>query len=321
MEFRELRRADLPSFEKVILQGYGRFEAVTGIGDSATEQLRSLRNIGIWSLLRLLQALRIANVRLLVAVEHDQVVGTAVLASFSNAVYVGGVATDAAARGRGIASGVMELARAKAHARGKPWLALDVESENETALRVYRRIGYTEVARWDWFVGPPPPSILPAATVATEVPLKDRKTADWVNQTLPPAIRDPLPANARAVTHLEFFARPSKGRFKMWNLTSGDRVIGVVRGCFGPKIRVGFVLPVGVDPSLPLATLQALVAPAIEWHRSLGATRIALAVREPVGGWSAVAASLGLPLGVTTTLMVRPSAPGSNPAPPAPRPS
>ncbi len=307
-DYRELRRSDLPSFEKVILEGMGIVERVSGAEVGARTQLQSLRGLGLWSLVRLLQALRIAPLRFLVAVEGGRVVGTTLLTFRAQAGYIAGVATDAPARGRGIATHLMERAHELTRAKGKPWLALDVESENETALRVYRRLGYAATARFDWYVGPIPPTNARSEPAALELRSIDKETLEWIRQTLPAAIRDSLPPTARIPIHLEMIVRPSRARPKTWKLTSGGRVQGVVRALYSKAVTTGFVLPIGTDPSLTPASLTSLLAPALEWHRSQGATRIILVVPEPVGGWAEIATALQLPRAVSTTLMVRPSA-------------
>ncbi len=314
VQYRELRRADLPSFEHVIRQAFGRFEEVTGSGQTVSRELASLRKLPVWTLVRFLQAIRIANMRILVGTEGQPVIGTAVLVSYAKTGYIGGVATDAAARGRGVATGLMEYARSLAGAQGRRWLALDVESENAAAIRLYRRIGYQDVARFNWFVGPPPASGPASGVVATEVPFKDRATVDWANAALPEAIRGPLPARVSGLTHLEFIARPQKSQRKMWRLADGARIVGVVRGIYGPRVRLGFVFPIVADATVSPASLQALVGPVMEWHRTLGATKIVVAVPESAIDWEGAVAPLGLSLGVRTTLMVRPVATTGDPS-------
>jgi ribosomal protein S18 acetylase RimI-like enzyme len=307
VELRELRRSDLPSFERVIVQVFGRFEAATGLAESATAQIRSLRGPGLWAMITLLQALRIANVRFLVAVERGAVVGTTILSVSGNSGYIAGVATDAAARGRGIATRLMGLAETRTRAKGKPWLALDVESENETAIRVYRRIGYHEVARFHWFAGPPPRTNPASGRAAVEIPARTRAAADWANQRLPAPIREALPATARTLTHLELFSKPPRAKTKMWKITSGGTIQGMVRAHYAAATRRGFLLPIGVDPTTPEDALFALLAPAIDWERTLGATRIILGAPESAGLWTSMGPKLGLPYAVSTTLMVRPT--------------
>ena len=307
-DYRELRRSDLPSFEKVILEGMGIVERVSGAEVGARTQLQSLRGLGLWSLVRLLQALRIAPLRFLVAVEGGRVVGTTLLTFRAQAGYIAGVATDAPARGRGIATHLMERAHELTRAKGKPWLALDVESENETALRVYRRLGYAATARFDWLRGTHSPDERAFRAGRPRVALHRQRDVG-VDPPDPAGGHPGLPPPDRAYSHSSRDDRPPVARRpKTWKLTSGGRVQGVVRALYSKAVTTGFVLPIGTDPSLTPASLTSLLAPALEWHRSQGATRIILVVPEPVGGWAEIATALQLPRAVSTTLMVRPSA-------------
>ena len=307
VEYRELRRRDLPSLSKVIAQAYGALERATGLDEVSTAQLLSLRRPGLWVLVRLLQRLRIAPLRFLVAVEGGQVVGSTIVTFRDKAGYIGGVSTDARARGRGVATQLMERARAVARAKGKAWMALDVESDNETALRVYRRLGYTEVERVDWHVGPLPPPTPMSQPTALEFKTVDKVTLAWVFQSTLPAIREALPPSPRTLTHVEIYARPSRARPKMWKLTVDGRALGLVRCHYSATTRTGFLLPVGTHSSLPQAALAPLIVPAIEWLRSLGANRVALCVPDKAEGWAGLTAALGLPFVASETLMIRPS--------------
>lgn len=305
VEFRELRRRDVPTFVPVILQGMGALERGLGLEQSAIEGVSQIRRPAVWVLLRFLQLVRVNPVRLLVAVEGGRVVGTAAVFFVGNAGYIGGVATDAAARGRGIGTRIMELAQSVIRAHKKPWLALDVESENETAIRLYARLGYREVARYDWYVGVAPSRIPDPGGEVREIGPRDKEARDWVGQRLPTAVRDVFPPQGHRLTHLELFTRPSRAVTKTWRSEAGGGGQGVVRAYFGPKSKTGFLYPLGADPSQPEGALLSLVAPALAWLRSLGVRRIVLGVVEPAGGWSAATSALGLTKAVSSTLMVR----------------
>ncbi len=287
----------------------GAFEAATRIDVTTTESVKNLRRPGMIGLVRLLQLLQIAQVRILVAVDRGQVVGMTIVSFLPSTGYIGGVATDAAARGRGIATRLMELAYTITRGKQKPWVSLDVESENETAIRLYHRLGYTVAGRYDWFIGPTPKALSPGGPVPVETRTADKVAREWANQTLPAAVRGPLPSTSRRLTHLELFSRPPRAAPKTWKLTSDRRTLGVVRGYFGSKTTTGFVLPVGTDQSISEANCISLVAPVINWQRALGATRIVMPVLEPPVGWASAATSLGLERLVSTNLMVRPTSP------------
>lgn len=250
-----------------------------------------------------------APIQVFVGADQGQVLGTASLMLLPNAGYVFGVATDSVARGRGIASHLTELTHLAAQRKGKPWVALDVESENETAIRVYRRLRYEEKARFDWHVGPTP-TISDSAQNVTEVPKSQMKeVASWVNLNQLPAVRDVLTATGQTLSHHETITRlPNTPPAKTWKLSSSGRTIGVVRGAYLPVIKTGFVIPAAWDPALFGDFLRLLVTPAINWFRSLGATRTVVVVPDPPGAWEQALAALGLPKAVSTTLMTRRSA-------------
>ncbi len=310
IEYRELRRADLPSFEKVVLQGLGTWEQATGLGQVSVAQILSFRHRGIWALFTFMRALGRVPIRIFVGVNRGQVLGTASVLSLPDTGYVVGVATDSAARGRGIATRLLEQTQLVSQRKGKSWLALDVDSENETAIRVYRRLGYKESARFGWYVGSTPVTSANPAGTATEVHRSQmREVAAWVDHNQLPAIHDAMPATGRRLSHFEIICRLPRTPARTWKLSSSGQITAVVQGSYLPTVRTGYVIPVAWDSALPGDSLLSLVTPVIDWIRSLGAKRTVVVVSDPPGAWEPVMAVLGLPMVVSSTLMVRPSAP------------
>jgi ribosomal protein S18 acetylase RimI-like enzyme len=62
-------------------------------------------------------------------------------------LYVSGVAVTPEHRGRGLGRKLMEQARARAEALDLPRVSLICFEANETAMQLYRRLGYAEVDR------------------------------------------------------------------------------------------------------------------------------------------------------------------------------
>jgi ribosomal protein S18 acetylase RimI-like enzyme len=62
-------------------------------------------------------------------------------------IYVSGVAVTPEHRGRGLGRELMEQARARAEALDLSWVSLICFEANETAMQLYRRLGYAEVDR------------------------------------------------------------------------------------------------------------------------------------------------------------------------------
>lgn len=308
IEYRELKWDDFSSFQKLMLQAPGAFERATGFDQLSDFLWKYLHRRSLWTLLTLMRALGRAPFRFFVGLDQDQIVGSAGLVMLPKAGYIFAVVTDSAARNRGIASHILGQMHHVTQEKGRPWVALDVDPDNETAIRLYRKLGYEEKAQFNWHVGPTPPAITPPSGVATEVPKSKMKDmAAWVNLHQLPALRDPLPATAKMFSHLENFTSLPNTQKKTWSISSSGQTTAVVRAFYMPMIKTGFLIPAGYDSALSSDSILSLVAPAVNWTRSLGGTRTEVVVPEPPGEWETSMISLGLPKVTSTILMIRPS--------------
>jgi len=309
VEYRELRWADVPSYMKLMPQAPGEFERSTGLDQTMDLLFQYFHRRSFWTLYAFIRAMRRAPLNIFVGVSEGRVLGTASLTYFAKAGYVMAVVTDSAVRNRGVASHILEQVHLAAKGRGMKWLALDVESDNDAALRVYKRLGYEERVRFAWHVGPTPAAGTHRAGAATEVPRqKMEEVASWVSLHQLPAIHEPLPAAGKMLSHFENFSMLPKTQVKTWMLCSSGQTMAVARGAYIPSIHTGFVIPSAWDSAISGDTLLALLTPIIDWIRSAGGTRTAVPVPDPPGVWESAMASLGLPKGISTTLMVRPCA-------------
>ncbi len=310
IEYRELRWADFPSWRRLMPQAPGAFERATGFDQTMDAMFSYLHRRSLWTLLALMRTIGRPPLRFFVAVSQGQVLGNAMLVLLPKAGYIFAVVTDSANRNRGIASRILEETRRAAHGKGRPWVALDVEPDNETALRLYRKLGYEEKARSNWHVGTTPEAVTSSGVGATEVPRsKMKEVATWVNTHQPPAIHELLPATAKMLHYGENVTQMPNTRTRTWSLTSSGQTTAVVRGAYLPMIKTVIAIPAGWDSAVSSGSLLSLVAPVIDWARSLGATRTEVVVPEPPGAWEQAMATLGLPKLASTILMVRPSSP------------
>ncbi len=175
-EYRLLRRPDVPSYIDLVLLTVGKLERSTGLDRNAESMIRSLSRRSVWAVLRFLQLIGRPFVTTYVAADGNRIVGTGTLLSLPNAGYVAAMATAPEFRGRGVASRILTLLHKEAARRHRDWLVLDVDSDNDTAIRVYRRAGYREVARFAWYLrtGLPPTTapVAPGTPPATKAQLK-----------------------------------------------------------------------------------------------------------------------------------------------------
>jgi ribosomal protein S18 acetylase RimI-like enzyme len=311
VEYRQLRRSDLPFFEGVALQSLGTFERTTGLDALALSQFQSLRNRWIWTFFIIQKGigglLGLSQTLVFVGAEEGRVVGTASVIMLQNAGYIVGVATDAPSRGRGIATALLDRVRVAAQKKGKAWLALDVESDNETAIRLYQKSGFRERSRFAWYVGPVPTSDVVGDKASVELGVsKYLGAAQWVGRHRPRELQEALPATARRLSHLEIVTQNPGAPVKTWELSSSGQVIGVVRASYLPTIRTGVVIPAAWEQLIDPGAVRSLLAGPMNWLRALGASRIVVAVADVHDPWDATVSGLGLTYGVSTTLMIRP---------------
>lgn len=90
--------------------------------------------------------------RVLCAVEDDRLLAAATHADRLGDGYVGQLAVDENARGRGLARGLLQTCFALDAAAGRPRTTLSVDGENDTARRLYDGLGMDvaqEFRRWE----------------------------------------------------------------------------------------------------------------------------------------------------------------------------
>ncbi|MGP8076236.1 MAG: GNAT family N-acetyltransferase [Thermoplasmata archaeon] len=309
--FRQIRRADLPTFVEVIRLGLGKLEHSTGLDEGAEAVFQSLSRWSIWLLFGLLQLIGRPFVRVWVALEGPRVVGTGTLLMLPRAGYVAGMATRPEFRGRGVASRILALQQAETVRRGRDWIVLDVESENETAIRVYRRAGYREVGRYTWYsrLGIPPASTASPSATPTASKSELKEFIPKLDASRSADLRTALPADLRMLSHNELLIRGPRAKNQTWIRAPADATPSSVRAYFMPRSRMGVFFPTTGTPEPPADEMTALFASATEWLRPQDPRRCLAVLAEPVGAAGAAFEKMGFVAVVSSTLMVRPTTP------------
>jgi len=317
--FRELRRSDLPTFSKVIHLGIGNLERSTGLDEGAEAMFRTLERRSVWLLLGFMRLLGRPIVRIWVASSGPRVVGTGTLILLPKAGYVAGMATDPEFRGRGIASRILALQQDAAASRGRTWVVLDVESENETAIRVYRKAGYRDAGRYAWYtrLGVPAPSPVPPGDGAPASKAELKEYVEKLNASRAADLQAALPADTRMLSHNEFLVRTVGVKHRTWVRSYGGSTPSSVRAYRVPRTHLGVYFPVVGTPEPSADELAALFAPATEWLRPEAPQRTVAVVAEPAGAAGAALERMGLVRVVSSTLMVKEIASGAGPGAPA----
>jgi len=302
-----MRPGDYPSYREVVVLAIGKLERSTGIDASAEATIDLLSRRSIWFLLGMLRWFRRPIVDVVVAAEGPRVVSTATILWLPQTAYVAGVATRPEWRGHGIASRILGDLAGRAHRRRRPWIALDVESENTAAISVYRKAGYHELGTFAWFtrLGPPPnPSPVPP-----EVGAVGRSGFAGLTSRLdasrPAEYRSAFPATDRVLTHNEHLVRGGRAQHRTWRKEVRGGGVAAVRAYHLPGSRMGAYFPLSTLPEPPAEEFEGPIDAATEWLRTLGPARLLAAAPEPRGGAAEALERRGFSAVVASTVMVR----------------
>lgn len=307
VQFREIRRSDLSSFDQLFPQAIGNLERSTGMDELALALFKSLHNPAFWTLLKILQAIGRLPFKMFVAVDHGRVVGCAAVIMLQKSGYVNSVATDSQARNHGIATHLLELIHQEVQRGQKEWAVLDVESENETAIRLYRKLGYQTAVEFGWFVGPLPEVAVGGNGVSPVAGSQMAEVATWVNRNMLASMAGPVPASKGKLSYVETIIRGPRTPIKTWRLAQSGRTQAVVRVCYFDRIKTGFLLPLAFDAVPTSEPLTSLFTPAFDWIRASGGTKVVVTFPLPSRGLEKTMETMKLPRVVSSTLMVRPS--------------
>lgn len=83
------------------------------------------------------------NRQLMIAKLCDELVGTFTLVEDGDKLWVTGLSVHENARGKGVATNLLNWAKCEANRMGKASVYLDVESDNDQALSIYKKVGFT----------------------------------------------------------------------------------------------------------------------------------------------------------------------------------
>lgn len=91
------------------------------------------------------------NRQLLIAKQQDGVVGTITLVDDGKKLWLTGLAVHENARGKGVATSLLNWSKSEANRMGKASVYLDVETDNDQALSVYEKVGFTTVSHTHFY--------------------------------------------------------------------------------------------------------------------------------------------------------------------------
>lgn len=304
--FRPLRRTDYASYLSVVRLAIGDFETSTGLDVSSEATIAQLSRRSVWFILHLLRLVGRPIVDVLVAVRGREVVGTATALWLPRAAYLAGVATKPELRGRGIASRLLGLHAERARRHRRAWMALDVESGNRTAIRVYESSGFRDVGRFSWFTraDPPPASSPPSEAV---VPVG---ASDWAGLAARIEVhraaeyRGAFPAGEATLTHNELMVRGGRVESRTWKQELPGGGVAALRAYFIPGVGMAAYFPISSAPEASPDAFVGLIDTATDWLRPRFPSRFLAVTSEPRGNAAVALERRGFTCVASTTAMI-----------------
>ncbi|WP_277585006.1 GNAT family N-acetyltransferase [Psychrobacillus antarcticus] len=92
------------------------------------------------------------NRQLLIAKLQGEVIGTLILVDDGEKLWITGLAVHEHARGKGVATYLLNWSKNEANRIGKSSVYLDVETDNDQAFSIYERAGFTTVGNTHFYV-------------------------------------------------------------------------------------------------------------------------------------------------------------------------
>ncbi len=291
---RDLRGADVDRFYGMLLRCFP--EEARLVGFRSEPYRRVARRLLRWDLrllLRLLERVHRPVVKAL-AVDVDGTLAAAVILSFSaRAGFVSTLMVDAPFRRRGYARALMDRCRAETLRARRPYLALEVFSDNAPARALYANLGYRPLRAQSYYLRPEgPPPALDAGASRVVRPFLRRDSAALLPIAagqLAPAVAEVLPATRGQFVAGEGGPRGFRSESQAWVVDAGAGPAGFVRAT-GPAVTEAANLSSPLlAPSVPEGSARALVATAVAWIASRARVRVVTLVPR---GESAAARAL-----------------------------
>jgi ribosomal protein S18 acetylase RimI-like enzyme len=274
---RDVRASDAPDLLRFLRDYFPEEQAILGFQPDGFYQV--IARVFRWDLRFLLGLMRLFGRRIfrfMVVEEDGHVVATTLLTLPSRAGYISSVAVDSNYRRRGLARALLEEARTTTRQAHRPYLALDVLTENAPARTLYDALGYRPLRELRMMVcevsGTVPSNPVPGLRAFTK---HDTKPLVALAQAaLPPEVAEVLPVTDSQFNTSGAVSRALTSESAQWVLDRGHGPEAYVEASRSPAMaaaNVGApVLAESVDP----ATAAALVRVAVAWCSARGARRI-----------------------------------------------
>jgi ribosomal protein S18 acetylase RimI-like enzyme len=274
---RDVRASDARDLLRFMRDYFPEEEAILGFQPDGF--YRVVARVFRWDLRLLLGLMRLFHrwvFRFMVVEEGGHVVATTLLTFPARAGYISSVAVDPAFRRRGLARSLLEEARVTTRRVGRPYLALDVLTQNTPARALYDGLGYRPLRELRIMVcevaGPVPSDVVPGLRAFAK---RDTEPLVTLAQSLtPPEVAEVLPVSASQFRTSDAVSRVLTSETAQWVLDRGHGPEAYLDASRSPAMSAANVGAPIVGASVEPATAIALVRVAVAWCSQHGARRI-----------------------------------------------
>lgn len=289
MKLREFRRADAPRLFEFLKSEFPEEEAILGMrADGFERVIRRLFRFDMRVVLGCLRVLHRSPFHLYVIEEDGTIVATTLLSFAVRAGFLSTVVVAPGYRRRGFARRLLDAARLESARRGRPYVALQVLDSNTPARALYASDGFRELDR-QWFVVHDA-----VATVGLPTPLSGpsirlfrrddrRPLADLANRSLPEAVREVLPVQARDLPGGSIADRLFESETASWVVDRGRGPEAHLAATSTPTTEAAHLSNPIIGPSVEPALAADLVRTATRWLAARRAVRVVARVPEANG--------------------------------------
>ena len=284
MKLREFRRSDGPRLFALLKTEFPEEEAMLGMRPEGFERiLRRLYRADTRILLGLLRAVHRSPFHLYVVEEAGTIAAMTMLSFAARAGFLSTVVVAPEFRRRGYARQLIELARAEAARRGRPYVALRVLAANAPARTLYASAGYEPLEQESFFVLEGP-----IAFAADRVPGSIRPyrrsdagpLAELANRTAPEKVREVLPLHARSLSGNRWADRIFSAETGAWVVDRGQGAEAYLSATSTPTTEAAHLSTPIASGSVAPELLLGLVRTAGVWLAARRPARIVTSVPE-----------------------------------------
>lgn len=291
---RTFRRADIPAYLALLLGNFPVEGRLIGFRPEPLVQIvRKLFRPDIRLLLGLMRLAGQPVFRVFVVEAEGHLASAAILTFGEKAGYVSSVVTDPAFRRRGFARQIMHACRDATRRAHRPFVVLDVLSDNVPARTLYEQEGYTMLRHVSLYSAPVPATPPPSGPHVRPISKKDlAPLAELANSLLSPKVREVLPVRPRDLGVSPMVTYGLASQSEAWVIDDGAGPVGFLRATVGAAMESAHLTQPILGPTATADAAQALVAASLAWVRGQGAERVVAEVpQENVAGVRALVAA------------------------------